>query len=110
MLKEEMRRVIAFLDWKAGWWIDRRGTRKDITNKDLLEGLSAYAEVQADLQRMLKEEFCSIWKLSLDDSTATHDDDNGADPSDSDDDGDDDDAGRFEDDDGAEGVLSDDDL
>ena len=75
LLKEEMRHVIAFLEWKRGWWMDRQGSRNDVMNKELLEGLRAYAEGQADLQRMIEEEFCSIWKLSLTDETATSDND-----------------------------------
>ena len=65
LLKEEMHRVIAFLDWKTKWWMDRREARAGV-KKDLLEGLRAYAEVQADLQVMLKENFCTIWRLPLD--------------------------------------------
>ena len=38
LLKEEMRRVVAFLDWKTKWWMDRREARIDV-KKDLLEGL-----------------------------------------------------------------------
>ena len=65
LLKEEMRCVIVFLDWKTKWWMDRREARARV-KKDLLEGLWAYAEVQADLQVMLKENFCTIWRLPLD--------------------------------------------
>ena len=74
LLKEEMRRVIAFLGWKAEWWIARRTGRTDVTNKELLEGLQAYAEVQADLQKTLKEDFRAIWKLPLNDTSAPDDD------------------------------------
>jgi hypothetical protein len=68
LLKEEMRRVIAFLDWKTKWWMDRQEARAGV-KKDLLEGLRAYAEVQADLEIMLKENFCTIWRLPLDSDT-----------------------------------------
>lgn len=98
LLKEEMRRTIAFLDWKSRWWTDRQGARTDVTSKELREGLHAYAEVQADLQKMLKAEFQATWKVSLSDSTANLDDnedgvnDNGdGDGEDDDDDGDGDD-------------------
>ena len=93
LLKEEMRRVIAFLDWKAAWWVDRRGARKDVTNKDLQEGLYAYAETQADLQKALEEEFRTIWKVSLNDSPASLEDDidDGDEDDDDDDEGGDDD-------------------
>ena len=96
MLKEEMRRTIAFLDWKSKWWMDCQGARTDVTSKELREGLHAYAEVQADLQKMLKAEFHAIWKVSLSDSTASLEDneDDGNDDGDDDDDDDDDDGGK----------------
>jgi hypothetical protein len=68
LLKEEMRRVVAFLNWKTTWWMDRqsmRGGVSDAVSKDLHEGLTAYAEGQADLQKGLCEHFCMLWKLPL---------------------------------------------
>ena len=111
LLKEEMRRVIAFLDWKAAWWVDRQGARTDVTRNDLHEGLHAYAETQADLQKALKEEFCTIWKVSLDDSPASLEEDVGDGDEDEDDEcddeeGDDSDGGDGGGDlDGDEGAL-----
>ncbi|CAA7261921.1 unnamed protein product [Cyclocybe aegerita] len=46
---EEMRQTLAFLEWKAGWWDQRRMARTHITN-DLREGINAYALDQAHLQ------------------------------------------------------------
>ena len=92
LLKEEMRRVIAFLGWKVEWWKARRTARTDVTNKDLLKGLQAYAEVQADLQKTLREDFCAMWKLPLDDTPVPDDDDeddDGGDDSDEEEDSDD---------------------
>jgi hypothetical protein len=68
LLKEEMRRIVAFLDWKAAWWMSRRNMRGgvgDAVRKDLQEGLSAYAEGQADLQKSLRKHFCALWGLPL---------------------------------------------
>ena len=79
--------------------MDRQGARTDVTSKELREGLHAYAEAQADLQRMLKAEFHAIWKVSLSDSTASLED-NKDDSNDDDEDEDDDD-----DDDGGEELL-----
>jgi hypothetical protein len=95
LLKEEMRHVVAFLDWKTKWWMDRREARTDV-KKDLLEGLQAYAEVQGDLQMMLKDSFCTLWRLPLDSNTGglqddVHDDGDGDDVDDDDDDDDEDD-------------------
>ena len=63
-----MRHVVMFLDWKTKWWMDHQEARAGV-KKDLLEGLQVYAEVQADLQMMLKENFCTIWGLPLDSNT-----------------------------------------
>jgi len=103
LLKEEMRRTIAFLDWKSRWWMDRQGARTDITSKELQEGLHAYTEIQADLQKMLKAEFHAIWKVLLSDSTASLEDNEDGDDDDGDDDDDDDDGDG--DDDGSEELL-----
>ncbi|KAF9470236.1 hypothetical protein BDN70DRAFT_821595, partial [Pholiota conissans] len=46
LLKEEMRRVLAFLEWKAKWWRSR-GIGKDGLAQDLAEGILAYARDQA---------------------------------------------------------------
>ena len=92
LLKEEIWRVIAFLGWKVEWWKARRTARTNITNKDLLEGPQAYAKVQADLQKTLREDFCAMWKLPLDDTPVPDDDDkddDGGDDSDEEEDRDD---------------------
>ena len=72
LLREEMRRVLEFLAWKADWWSMRVDWRSDI-NKDLTEGLRAYAHTQANLQTMLSTEFRSIWKAPLNDATQAED-------------------------------------
>ncbi|KDR69913.1 hypothetical protein GALMADRAFT_44524, partial [Galerina marginata CBS 339.88] len=64
LLREEMRRVVEFLSWKAAWWSERLDWRTGIT-KELAEGLRAYAHTQADLQTALSAEFCTIWKAPL---------------------------------------------
>ena len=54
-------------------------------SKDLQEGLTAYAEGQADIQKSLREHFCMLWKLPFvgnDDSA----NDKGGERSDDDDD------------------------
>lgn len=72
LLREEMRRVLEFLAWKADWWSTQVGRRRDI-NKDLAEGLCACAHTQADLQTMLSTEFRTIWRAPLDDATHAED-------------------------------------
>ena len=94
LLREEMRRVVAFLEWKATWWMDRRNKRGgtgDVVSKGLQEGLSAYAEGQADLQKSLCEHFCTLWRIPLvGNGDASHDDsDNRSDEDDDDEEEDD---------------------
>lgn len=63
MLREEMRHVLEFLRWKATWWLSQGNLRSD--DKVLVEGLCAYAHVQADLQLSLVIHFRSIWQKPL---------------------------------------------
>ncbi|KAK7022232.1 CxC2 domain-containing protein [Favolaschia claudopus] len=60
LLEEEMRRILVFLDWKAGWWRGLQG-RDDITEAGLKEGLAAYMERQACIQEAMKRRFESDW-------------------------------------------------
>ncbi|KAG6908086.1 hypothetical protein DXG01_006221 [Tephrocybe rancida] len=67
LLKEEMRRAIVTLEWRADWWMECTSLRS--VNSALAEGLHAYAEDQASLQRVLQVHFLAFWKdpLSLPD-------------------------------------------
>ncbi|KAF4618086.1 hypothetical protein D9613_012669 [Agrocybe pediades] len=58
LLKEEMRRILAFLDWKGKWWLQRISPRVDVS-KDLAEGLRSYAEVRADHRGVMPLRFGS---------------------------------------------------
>ncbi|KAF8137969.1 hypothetical protein K438DRAFT_1638774, partial [Mycena galopus ATCC 62051] len=50
LLEEEMRRVLAFCQWKARWWDERRRARAGVS-AELAEGISAYAKEQAARER-----------------------------------------------------------
>lgn len=67
-MHEEMRRVLEFLEWKATWWTAQETWRSISASKNILEGLSAYAEVQSELQRALAAHFCTIWQQPLHDA------------------------------------------
>ena len=86
LLKEEMRRVLVFLEWKSEWWLQWQGLRKGLP-QDLDEGLKAFALGQADLQKRLASHFREIWRGSPDNGVDNPDDD---DDDDGDGDGDDD--------------------
>lgn len=96
LLKEEMRRALAFLEWKAQWWTER-GSRWAGATSSLSEGISAYASAQASLQSSLSNHFRELWKAPLttiDESMAEDDDDDEDD--DEDDDADDETDGESE--------------
>ena len=76
-----------------------RGGVHDEVSKELQEGLTAYAEGQADLQKNLREHFCVLWKSPLrGNGDASHDD--GANEDDNDDE--EDNGGEDEEDNGGE--------
>lgn len=64
LLREEMRRALAFLKWKASWWDNRQDIRSDAPT-EMREGLCAYASRQANLQRALAAFFKELWKTPL---------------------------------------------
>lgn len=63
LLKEEMRRVIAYLEHRAGWWVERGEYEGRLVTPALAEGLKAYAEDQAQLQRDLAAKFHEKWAV-----------------------------------------------
>lgn len=65
LLREEMRRVLAFLRWKSLWWKERVHKRTNVCDPILMEGLQAYAHRQAALQHDLATLFQAKWTASL---------------------------------------------
>ncbi|KAH6869702.1 hypothetical protein BKA70DRAFT_1379599 [Coprinopsis sp. MPI-PUGE-AT-0042] len=63
---EEMRRVVAYLTWKADWW-DSKASLHVGTSLDgsILSGVGAYAWKQASLLRQLAEASIAYWKAPL---------------------------------------------
>ncbi|KAF8326255.1 hypothetical protein F5887DRAFT_900090 [Amanita rubescens] len=66
LIKEEMRRVLAYFTWYEQWWTEQadrykaEGTQKGL-RMALSEGLSAYAFRQADIRSRLREHFTKLW-------------------------------------------------
>ena len=60
LVQEEMRRVIAFLDWKASWWRSQSQCRSDV-REDIKAGLASYAARQGHLMQNLAETFAALW-------------------------------------------------
>ncbi|KAG2101317.1 uncharacterized protein F5147DRAFT_812283 [Suillus discolor] len=62
LLQEEMRRVLAFFDWHAAWWVER-ATSKTWLGLIENEGAVAYAHRQAAIRRMMRDHCSSIWSV-----------------------------------------------
>ncbi|TDL19233.1 hypothetical protein BD410DRAFT_702445, partial [Rickenella mellea] len=72
LVTEEMRRTLAFLEWRAKWWegqVHRRALAvgdiqqpqaRPVTS-DIFSGLRAYALKQAAIQRALARCFAILW-------------------------------------------------
>lgn len=60
ILQEEMRRVIAWLEWKGTWWEQQAVCRVDV-QLEILRGISAYAHKQADLVRRIARRCAENW-------------------------------------------------
>lgn len=63
LIREEMRRVLAYFVWHEEWW-KKQDTRRDDADRPLAEGLKAYAFKQADMRRELRLSFNNMWRSS----------------------------------------------
>ena len=61
-LKDEMRRVIMTLEWKASWWATWEEADQREVSLELKEGLHAYALDQAELLHSLANSFDAKWE------------------------------------------------
>ncbi|KAI0689410.1 hypothetical protein C8T65DRAFT_700260 [Cerioporus squamosus] len=64
LLLEEMRRVIAYFNWKAHWW-QKQATRQGGVHAWLQRGLSVYAHKQAAIWEALAARTASFWVNKL---------------------------------------------
>jgi hypothetical protein len=60
LITEEMRRVICFLEWKAGWWTSQSALRVTAP-PNVQRGIAAYAAKQAAISRSLAQSFAQRW-------------------------------------------------
>ncbi|KAF9034610.1 hypothetical protein BJ165DRAFT_1319764, partial [Panaeolus papilionaceus] len=65
LLKEEMRRVLQYLEWKAKKWLSQAQLRRGMVDSTLQEGLNAYAHQCAAHQRALAAKFKKQWHSPL---------------------------------------------
>ena len=63
LVREEMRRVLQFLEWHARWW-EGRQTQHDGSSPELAEGVLAYACKQASIRRSIRTSFKQLWHRS----------------------------------------------
>ena len=87
LLREEMRRLVEFLNWKARWWTERQ-TLRPVNNVALLEGITSYAIKQTRVQRELGALAQTLFKTPLEEMDATLDSMGSGDDEEEDDEGD----------------------
>jgi hypothetical protein len=61
LLQEEMRRAIAFLEWKSSSWGERVGSRSGSVAIDIQHGIDAYARKQANTYHELAVSLANQW-------------------------------------------------
>lgn len=61
LLQEEMRRVIAFLEWKSAWWGGKVGSRLGSLTADVQHGIDGYACKQANTYHQLAVSLANQW-------------------------------------------------
>jgi hypothetical protein len=65
LLREEMRRVVAFLQWNGEWWEERQDVLQGL-EMEHNKGVNAYARKQAHIRRTIQMSFKDMW-YGLDD-------------------------------------------
>jgi len=65
-LREELWRVLVFLEWHAHWWEDWRTVETVYISlkTELAEGINAYAAKQVDIRRSIHSSFHRLWRGS----------------------------------------------
>lgn len=66
LLKEEMRRVMRYLDWRIDWWKSRSAYDEEReVDDDVADGLRAYALRQAEVHLSIMLAFRMKWDEKL---------------------------------------------
>ncbi|KAJ7728446.1 hypothetical protein DFH07DRAFT_969878 [Mycena maculata] len=60
LVREEMRRVLRYLDWQVKWWEDQVGAREE-ASQEVAAGAKAYALKQAAVHRQIADCFTKQW-------------------------------------------------
>ena len=64
IVQEEMRRVLAWFEWRVSWWENLASIRQD-GNPEILDGSSAYAFKQANIARHMAAWCAAAWLPEL---------------------------------------------
>jgi hypothetical protein len=64
LVQEEMRRVVAYLEWRASWWCEQ-GRQSKVDDEGTVMGLRAYAEKQAATLLALARDCTRQWIPAL---------------------------------------------
>lgn len=60
LIQEEMRRTLAWFEWKAAWW-ETQAALRETGDPSILAGVSAYAYKQADVTRRMAARCAQHW-------------------------------------------------
>ena len=61
LLQEEMRRIVAFLEWKSTWWGQKVGSRLGSVVAEIQNGIDSYARKQENVYRNLAVSLINQW-------------------------------------------------
>jgi hypothetical protein len=61
LLREEMRQVLAYFEYKSTWWEERKTGQGRQVSPEIAEGLLSYAQGQAQLQQDIASRFATMW-------------------------------------------------
>lgn len=64
LVREEIRRILEFLSWRAFWWEEKQHARDGVDN-EMKEGIRAYAIEQAALQQTFETSFRRLYETPL---------------------------------------------
>lgn len=60
IIQEEMRRVVAFFEWRSTWWLEQGNRRTDL-EPSIQSGVAAYAHKQADICLRMAARCATYW-------------------------------------------------
>ena len=60
IIQEEMRRVLAFFEWKSGWWLSQVNRRGGL-QPSIQSGVAAYAQKQANICLQMADRCATYW-------------------------------------------------